>query len=82
MRVYIRYLVLFLFLIMIFRFFGFIMSFTIRFWYIILPLILFLYYYYGKKKEGKKFKKTTGLDPEKEVKLKKEPKIEVENDAK
>ncbi len=82
MRAYIRYLVLFLFLIVIFRFFGFIMSFTIRFWYIILPLILIFYYYIRKQKESLKFRKTTGLDPEKEVKLKKEPKIEVEDDEK
>ncbi len=82
MRAYIRYLVLFLFLIVIFRFFGFIMSFAIRFWYVILPLILILYYYNGKRKESKKFRKTTGLDPEKEVKLKKDPKIEVEDDEK
>ena len=58
------------------------MSFAIRFWFIILPLILILYYYISKRKESIKFRKTTGLDPEKEVKLKKEPKIEVENDAK
>ncbi|MBC8485272.1 MAG: hypothetical protein H8D45_04445 [Bacteroidetes bacterium] len=82
MRAYIRYLVLFLFLIVIFRFFGFIMSFAIRFWYIILPLILIFYYYIRKQKESLKFRKTTGLDPEKEVKLKKEPKIEVEDDEK
>jgi hypothetical protein len=58
------------------------MSFAIRFWFIILPLILILYYYIRKRKESIKFRKTTGLDPEKEVKLKKEPKIEVEDDEK
>ena len=82
MRGYLRFFILFLFLIVIFRFFGFIMSFAIRFWYVILPLILILYYYFRKQKENIKFRKTTGLDPEKEVKLKKEPKIEVEDDKK
>jgi hypothetical protein len=58
------------------------MSFAIRFWYIVLPFILILYYYISKRKESIKFRKATGLDPEKEVKLKKEPKIEVEEDEK
>ena len=82
MREYLRFLILFLFLIVIFRFFGFMMSFAIRFWFIILPLGLILYYYISKRKKSIKFRKTTGLDPEKEVKLKKEPKIEVEDDKK
>ncbi len=82
MKGYLRFLILFLFLIVIFRFFGFIMSFAIRFWFIVLPLILILYYYLSKRKESIKFMKKTGLDPEKEVKLKKEPKIEVEEDEK
>ena len=46
------------------------MSFAIRFWFIILPLIFILYYYISKRKKSIKFRKTTGLDPEKEVKLK------------
>jgi len=82
MREYLRFLILFLLLIVIFRFFGFMMSFAIRFWYVILPLGLILYYYIRKRKKSIKFWKTTGLDPEKEVKLKKEPKIEVEENEK
>jgi hypothetical protein len=67
---------------LVFRFFGFIMAFTVRFWFIVLPVVLLLYYYSKKSKAKKEFKSNTGLDPDKEVKLKQEPDITIESDEK
>ncbi|MCK4654754.1 MAG: hypothetical protein KAU01_09935 [Candidatus Cloacimonetes bacterium] len=80
MRPVFRYFVLFLIFFLLFRFFGIIFSFTIRFWYIVLPVLIYFYFVAKKRLENKYTKRRTGLDPDKEVKLKKEPKIEVEDE--
>ncbi|HPR18814.1 MAG TPA: hypothetical protein PLD62_11275 [Candidatus Cloacimonadota bacterium] len=71
------YLVAFLIILLIFRFFSFIMAFAIRFWYVTIPLAVAVYITFRTRKEKKEFRAKTGLDPNKEVKLKQEPKIEV-----
>ncbi len=74
------YLVVMLIFFLVFRFFGFIMAYAIRFWFIVLPAVLLLYYYVRKKRVEKSFRSQTGLDPDKEVKLKQEPEIKIEED--
>lgn len=61
-----------------FRFFGFILAVVIRFWFIVIPAVLVLYYYYATQKKKSRFRKNTGLDPNKEIKLTKEPTVEEE----
>ncbi len=78
MKNFLNYIIPFLVLILVFRFFSFIMYFAIRFWYISIPLVLYLLYEFRKSRKQKKFKQDTGLDPEKEVKLKDDPIIEDE----
>ncbi|MCD4797135.1 MAG: hypothetical protein K8R49_08210 [Candidatus Cloacimonetes bacterium] len=82
MRSIFRYIIFLFFIFLLFRFFGVILSYSIRFWYIVIPVLLLLYYSAKKKVAGKKFQNKTGLDPDKEVKLKKEPEIKVEDDEK
>lgn len=78
MRSFYWYLISFIVIMLIFRFFSFIMAFAIRFWFVVIPLILILSYYFRRKRESKVFKQNTGLDPHKELKLKKAPKVEEE----
>ena len=56
----------------VFRFFGFILRFGIKFWYIAVPLIIILYLFRKKKVKNN----IDGLDPDKEIKLKDKPIIE------
>ena len=78
MKNLLNYIVPFLILILVFRFFNFIMYFAIRFWYVSIPFVLYLFYEFRKSSKKKKFKQNTGLDPEKEVKLKEDAIIEDE----
>jgi hypothetical protein len=78
MKNLLNYIVPFLILILIFRFFNLVMSFAIRFWYVSIPLALYLFYEFRKSRKRKKFKQDTGLDPDKEVKLKEDAVIEDE----
>lgn len=84
------YLLIFLVVFLLLRFvgvaFSFLMivsarfiSFLFRFWYVSLPLLIWLFWELRRKREVKKFKKTTGLDPKDEIKLKQEPRIEDED---
>ncbi|MDA3814733.1 MAG: hypothetical protein PF570_10840 [Candidatus Cloacimonetes bacterium] len=79
MKNFLNYIIPFHVLILVFRFFNFIMYFAIRFWYVSIPLVLYLLYEFRKSRKQKKFKQDTGLDPEKEVKLKDDPIIEDED---
>jgi len=79
MRNLLNYIVPFLILILVFRFFNFIMYFAIRFWYVSIPLALYLFYELRKSRKKNKFKQDTGLDPDDEVKLKEDPVIEDED---
>jgi len=81
MKNLINYIIPFLVLILIFRFFNFIMYFTIRFWYVSIPLVLYLIYAVRRNRKKKKFKQETGLDPGDEIKLKEDPIIEDEKDT-
>jgi hypothetical protein len=54
-----------------FRFFRFIVWGALRFWFVSVPLIILIYFLIKKKK-----KKIITLDPEKEIKIYPEPKIE------
>ncbi|MCF7859404.1 MAG: hypothetical protein K9N07_08830 [Candidatus Cloacimonetes bacterium] len=76
MRRFLSYVLPFLLIIIFFRFFNFILFYAIRFWYITLPLGLYIFYEIRKSRKQKKFKDQTGLDPDKEVKLKDKPVIE------
>ena len=76
MKNYFRYFVVVLVMLLIFRFFGFIMVGLLRYWFIVVPAILILYYMNRKKTRNTEFKKNTGLDPKDEVHLKEEPKVE------
>ena len=78
MRNLLNYIIPFLILILVFRFFNFIMYFAIRFWYISIPLALYLFYEFRKSRKQNRFKQDTGLDPDNEVKLKDDPIIEDE----
>lgn len=78
MKNLLNYIVPFLILILVFRFFNFIMYFAIRFWYVSIPFVLYILYEFRKSSKKKKFKQNTGLDPEKEVKLKEDAIIEDE----
>ncbi|MCF7794469.1 MAG: hypothetical protein K9N09_03045 [Candidatus Cloacimonetes bacterium] len=78
MRGFYWYLITFVTIMLFFRFFGFIMAYAIRFWFVVIPVVLILYYYFRKQKADNTFKRNTGLDPDKEVKLKEEPKVEEE----
>jgi len=78
MKHLLNYIVPLLILILVFRFFSFIMYFTIRFWYVSIPLILYVIFEFRKSNKKRKFKQDTGLDPNKEVKLKEDPIIEDE----
>ena len=79
MKNLLNYIVPFLIMILVFRFFNFIIIFAIRFWYVSIPLVLYLLYEFRKRRKQNKFKQDTGLDPEKEVKLKEDPIIEDED---
>ena len=74
------YLVFMLVFFLVFRFFGRVMFYAIRFWYIVLPAVLLLYFFGRQKRDKKDFRAHTGLDPDKEVKLKQEPEIKIEED--
>ena len=74
------YFISMLVLFLVFRFFGIIMVYAIRFWFISIPLVLLLLYYLRKKRSNKSFNSQTGLDPGKEVKLKQEPEIKIDED--
>ena len=78
MKNLLNYIIPFLILILIFRFFNFIMYFAIRFWYVSVPLALYLFYEFRKSRKQNRFKQDTGLDPNKEVKLKEDAVIEDE----
>lgn len=80
MKNILNYIIPFLILILVFRFFNFIMYFAIRFWYISIPLALYLFYEVRKSSKRKKFKQDTSLDPDKEVKLKEDAIIEDEDE--
>ncbi len=79
MKNLLNYIIPFLILILVFRFFNFVMYFTIRFWYVSIPLVLYLFYEFRKSRKKNKFKHDTGLDPDNEVKLKEDPIIEDED---
>lgn len=79
MNSFFRYLILFIVIIFLSRFFGLIIGKLIRFWYILLPAVILWYLMNLNKKKKADFHKKTGLDPEKEVHLKEEPKIEEED---
>lgn len=81
MKNLLNYIVPFLILILVFRFFNFIMYFAIKFWYVSIPLVLYLLYEFRKSSNRKKFKQDTGLDPDKEVKLKEDAVIEDEENG-
>jgi len=81
MKNLLNYIIPFIILILIFRFFSFIMFYTIRFWYISIPLVLYLIYEFRKNRKKQTFKKDTGLNPSDEIKLKEDPIIEDENDV-
>ena len=79
MKNLLNYIIPFLILILVFRFFNFVMYFTIQFWYVSIPLVLYLFYEFRKSRKKNKFKHDTGLDPDNEVKLKEDPIIEDED---
>ncbi|MBT3756016.1 MAG: hypothetical protein HOK80_02830 [Candidatus Cloacimonetes bacterium] len=79
MRNLLNYIVPFLVLILVFRFFNFIIFYAIRFWYVSIPLILYFLYEFNKSRKKRSFKHETGLDPGDEVKLKEDPVIEDED---
>lgn len=79
MKNLLNYIIPFLILILVFRFFNFVMYFAIRFWYVSIPLVLYLFYEFRKSRKKNKFKHDTGLDPDNEVKLKEDPIIEDED---
>ena len=81
MKNLLNYIIPFLILILVFRFFNFVMYFAIRFWYISIPIALYLLYEFRKSRKRKKFKQDTGLDPNKEVKLKEDAVIEDEKNS-
>lgn len=56
------------------------MFYAIRFWYVSIPLLIYLFYKFMKNKKRSDFSKTTGLDPDNEVKLKEDPIIKDEDD--
>ena len=78
MKNLLNYIIPFLILILVFRFFNFVMYFAIRFWYVSIPLVLYLIYEFRKSRKKNNFKQDTGLDPDNEVKLKEDPIIEDE----
>ena len=78
MKNLLNYIIPFLIVILVFRFFGFIMTYAIRFWYVSIPLILYFLYEFRKSKKRTIFKRETGLNPGDEVKLKEDPVIEDE----
>ena len=79
MKTLLRYVIPFLVLVLVFRFSSFILLYAIRFWYVSIPLALYFLYEFRKSSKRKKFKQDTGLDPDKEVKLKEDAVIEDEN---
>ncbi len=79
MKNLLNYIIPFLILILVFRFFNFVMYFAIRFWYVSIPLVLYLLYEFRKSRKRKIFKHDTGLDPDNEVKLKEDAIIEDED---
>ena len=81
MKNLLNYIIPFLILILVFRFFNFIMYYSIKFWYISIPLVLYLFYEFRKSSKRKKFKQDTGLNPDNEVKLKEDPIIEDEENG-
>ena len=78
MKNLLNYIIPFLILILVFRFFNFVMYFAIRFWYVSIPLVLYLLYEFRKSRKKNKFKQDTGLNPKDEVKLKEDAVIEDE----
>jgi len=68
-------LIFILVFILLSRFIGRIFVYGIRFWYISVPLVIYLYFTFRDKAKKKQFKKRTHLDPDKEVKLKKDVEI-------
>ena len=81
MKNLLNYIIPFLVLILVFRFFNFIMYFAIKFWYVSIPLALYLFYDFRKSSKRKKFKHNTALNPDNEVKLKEKPIIENEENG-
>lgn len=79
MKNLLNYIIPLLILILVFRFFNFVMYFAIRFWYVSIPLALYLFYEFRKSRKKNRFKQDTGLDPDNEVKLKEDPIIEDED---
>jgi len=59
-------------LLIFFRFIGFIFRFGIKYWYIVIPLMIIFYLFRKKKRKDN----INGLDPDKEIKLKEKPIIE------
>ena len=80
MKNILNYIIPFIVLILVFRFFSFIMYFAFRFWYISIPLVLYLVYEFRRNRKKRKFNQETGLDPSDEIKLKEDPIIEDEKD--
>ncbi|MDP8201018.1 MAG: hypothetical protein P9M11_02635 [Candidatus Tenebribacter burtonii] len=82
MKNLLNYIIPLIILILVFRFFNFIMFFAIRFWYVSIPLTLYLLYEFKRSRKKQRFKQDTGLDPDKEVKLKEDAVIEDEENDK
>jgi TctA family transporter len=80
MRKFYLYFVSMLIFFFVFRFFGFIMAYAIRYWFIILPVILIIYFHRRRLRVQKDYRSQSGLDPHKEVKLKEEPEIIIEDE--
>ena len=80
MKNLLNYIIPFLILILVFRFFNFVMYFAIRFWYVSIPLVLYFLYEFRKNRKKNKFKQDTGLNPKDEVKLKEDAVIEDEEE--
>ncbi len=66
MRSFIYFMIPFVIIFLLFKLFGFILF---RFWFIIIPLIVYYYVTSKLKKKKDNFKNRTHLDPKKEVKL-------------
>lgn len=72
------YLIIFLILILFFRFSGFAIKLAIKFWYIAVPVGVYLYISNRKKKQKRDIK---GMDPDKEIKTYPPPTIEDEENG-
>jgi len=78
MRYVLTLLIIFLILGIIFKFLGFVLLFILKFWFIALPLAAYFYFSRGSRVKVVKEDPAQKLDPNNEVKLKKDAEVKDE----